>query len=199
MSTYVHRIVQVKVSDKWETVKIYSDYNKKEHHFYDDEDKSAKEKEFEYVTSLPLALNNIRLEDINNYSDNLIGLRGDLYSKFSSQTWDETCPKKEDWQYNHCWATLAQLESWESELTDTFFREMENAYSNTKLEQILSILKKEEYNQHEDYLDNVNELKEEYFWDILSLDSMISTAYIVAQQTYNIYNTNNIRILFYYD
>ena len=199
MSTYVHRIVQVKVSDKWETVKIYSDYYKKEHHFYDDEDKSAKEKEFEYVKSLPLTLNNIWLEDINNYSDNLIGLRGDLYSKFGSQTWDDTCPKKEDWQYNHCWATLSQLESWESELTDTFFREMENAYSNTKLEQILSILKKEEYNQHEDYLDNVNELKEEYFWDILSLDSMISTAYIIAQQTYDIYDTNNIRILFYYD
>lgn len=199
MSTYVHRIVQVKVSDKWETVKIYSDYYKKEHHFYDDEDKSAKEKEFEYVKSLPLTLNNIWLEDINNYSDNLIGLRGDLYSKFGSQTWDDTCPKKEDWQYNHCWATLAQLESWESELTDTFFREIENAYSNTKLEQILSILKKEEYNQHEDYLDNVNEIKEEYFWDILSLDSMISTAYIIAQQTYDIYDTNNIRILFYYD
>ena len=168
MSTHVHRIVQVKVSDKWETVKIYADYNKKEHYYHD-------------------------------YCDNLSGLRMELYNRFSSQTWDESCPKKKEWQYNYCWATLDQLESWESELTNKFFEEMKDAYSNIKLEQILAILKNEEYNPTDSYWNQVDEIKEDYFWDIFVLSNMIHTAYIVAKQIYDIYSTNNIRILFYYD
>ena len=168
MSTHVHRIVQVKVSDKWETVKIYADYNKMEHCYYD-------------------------------YCDNLSGLRMELYNRFSSQTWDESCPEKQAWQYNYCWATLDQLESWESELTNKFFEEMKDAYSNIKLEQILAILKNEEYNQTNSYWNKVDEIKEDYFWDIFVLSSMIHTAFIIATQIYNIYSTNNIRILFYYD
>ena len=40
------------------------------------------------------------------------------------------------------------------------------------------------------------------FWFVIALfvlSNMIHTAYIVAKQIYDIYNTNNIRILFYYD
>ncbi len=165
MSTYVHRIIQVKVSDKWETAKVYTEDRK----------------------------------NINNYSDNLIGLRYELQNRFRDQLWDNSCPKKEDWQYNHCWATLDQLESWESELTDKFFEAMKNAYSDTKLDQIISILNKEEYNQPEEYYDRVNEIKEDYLWNIISLNNIINAAYIVAVQVYDIYNTKNIRILFYYD
>ena len=165
MSTYVHRIIQVKVSDKWETAKVYTEDHK----------------------------------NINNYSDNLTGLRYELQNRFRDQLWDNSCPKKEDWQYNHCWATLDQLESWESELTDEFFEAMKNAYSDTKLDQIISILNKEEYNQSEEYYDRVNEIKEDYLWDIISLNNIINAAYIVAVQVYDIYNTKNIRILFYYD
>ena len=165
MSTYVHRIIQVRVSDKWETAKVYTEDHK----------------------------------NINNYSDNLIGLRYELQNRFRDQLWDDSCPKKEDWQYNHCWATLDQLEAWESELTNKFFEEMKDAYSNTKLEQILAILKNEEYNPTDSYWNQVDEIKEDYFWDIFVLSNMIHTAYIVAKQIYDIYNTNNIRILFYYD
>ena len=165
MSTYVHRIIQVRVSDKWETAKVYTEDHK----------------------------------NINNYSDNLIGLRYELQNRFRDQLWDDSCPKKEDWQYNHCWATLDQLEAWESELTNKFFEEMKDAYSNTKLEQILAILKNEEYNPTDSYWNQVDEIKEDYFWDIFVLSNMIHTAYIVAEQIYEIYNTNNIRILFYYD
>lgn len=165
MSTYVHRIIQVKVSDKWETAKVYTEDHK----------------------------------NINNYSDNLIGLRYELQNRFRDQLWDNSCPKKEDWQYNHCWATLDQLESWESELTNKFFEEMKDAYSNIKLEQILAILKNEEYNPTNSYWNKVDEIKEDYFWDIFVLSSMIHTAFIIAAQIYNIYNTNNIRILFYYE
>lgn len=165
MSTYVHRIIQVKVSDKWETAKVYTEDHK----------------------------------NINNYSDNLIGLRYELQNRFRDQLWDNSCPKKEDWQYNHCWATLDQLESWESELTNKFFEEMKDAYSNIKLEQILAILKNEEYNPTNSYWNKVDEIKEDYFWDIFVLSSMIHTAFIIAAQIYNIYNANNIRILFYYE
>lgn len=165
MSTYVHRIIQVKVSDKWETAKVYTEDHK----------------------------------NINNYSDNLIGLRYELQNRFRDQLWDDSCPKKEDWQYNHCWATLDQLESWESELTNKFFEEMKDAYSNIKLEQILAILKNEEYNPTNSYWNKVDEIKEDYFWDIFVLSSMIHTAFIIAAQIYNIYNANNIRILFYYE
>ena len=198
MSTYVHRIVQVKVSDKWETVKIYADYNKREHYYFDDDSNTAEEKKALHIASLP-KINDIPLENINDYCDNLVGLRYDLFNRFSSQTWDDTCHKKEGYQYNHCWATLDQLESWESELTNKFFEEMKDAYSNTKLEQILAILKNEEYNPTDSYWNQVDEIKEDYFWDIFVLSNMIHTAYIVAKQIYDIYNTNNIRILFYYD
>lgn len=200
MSTYVHRIVQVKVSQKWETIKIYADYSKRKHYFYDDEDKSAKEKEFEYVVSLPITLQNtMYLEDINNYCDNLIGLREDLYNRFRSQTWDDTYLGKKEYHYNHCWATLSQLESWESELTNKFFNEMKDVYRDSKLDEILSILKKLKFNPTNDYFDKTDEIKENYFYDILSLDSMIHTAYAIASQAYDIYNTDNIRILFYYE
>ena len=198
MSTYVHRIVQVKVSDKWETVKIYADYNKREHYYFDDDSNTAEEKKALHIASLP-KINDIPLENINDYCDNLVWLRYSLFNRFSSQTWDDTCPKKEGYQYNHCWATLDQLESWESELTNKFFEEMKDAYSNTKLEQILAILKNEEYNPTDSYWNQVDEIKEDYFWDIFVLSNMIHTAYIVAKQIYDIYNTNNIRILFYYD
>ena len=200
MSTYVHRIVQVKVSDKWETVKIYADYNKREHYYFDDDSNTAEEKKSFHIASLPKINDNLTpLENINNYCDNLVSLRAELYDRFSSQTWDDTCPKKEEWQYNHCWATLDQLESWESELTNKFFEEMKDAYSNTKLEQILAILKNEEYNPTDSYWNQVDEIKEDYFCDIFVLSNMIHTAYIIAEQIYEIYNTNNIRILFYYD
>ena len=112
--------------------------------------------------------NDIPLENINDYCDNLVGLRYDLFNRFSSQTWDDTCPKKEGYQYNHCWATLDQLDSWELELTNKFFEEMKDAYSNTKLEQILAILKNEEYNPTDSYWNRVDEIKEDYFWDIFA-------------------------------
>ena len=93
MSTYVHRIVQVKVSDKWETVKIYADYNEREYYYFDDDSNRAEEKKALYIASLP-KINDIPLENINDYCDNLVGLRYDLFNRFSSQTWDDTCPKK---------------------------------------------------------------------------------------------------------
>ena len=159
MSTYVHRIVQVKVSDKWETVKIYTG----------DTD---------------------NLKDINDYCDNLCGLRGELYRRFEDQPWDSDCPDKELDSYNHCWAT---------ELNNKFFKEMRNAYIENKLNEILAILKKESFCSEDEYYDKVNEIKEYYYYDFLTLISMINIAYTIAEQTHGIYNLNDIRILFYYD
>ena len=75
---------------------------------------------------------------------------------------------------------------------------MENAYKDNKLEEILSILKKEEFISNDEYLNRVDEIKEEYYWDFLTINQMVSTAYVLAK-FYNIYNIENIRILFYYD
>ena len=193
MSTYVHRIVQVKVSDKWETVKVYTDYSDKKHIFKD------KIEEFNYKTSLPITLNSIYLENINDYCDNLCGLRDELYRRFEDQPWDSDCPNKEIDSYNHCWATLKQLDAWATELNNKFFEEMKNAYTDNKLNEILAILKKESFCPEDEYYDKVEEIKEYYYWDFLTLNNMINTAYTLVQQTHDIYNTNDIRILFYYD
>lgn len=167
MSTYVNRIVQVKVDNKWKTIKLYTG----------DPD---------------------NLKNINDYCDNLCSLRYELYQRFQYQPWDEFCPEQPPESFNLCWATLAQLDDWAAELNNAFFKEMENAYKDNKLEEILSILKKEEFSSNDEYLNRVDEIKEEYYWDFLTINQMVSTAYVLAK-FYNIYDIENIRILFYYD
>lgn len=166
MSTYVHRIVQVKIDDKWETIKLY--------------------------TGDPGNLKNV-----NDYCDNLCSLRYELYQRFQLQSWDEFCPKQPPESFNLCWATLDQLDDWATELNNAFFNEMKSAYRDNRLEEILSILKKETF-IYDDYTDRVDEIKEEYYWDFLTINQMVSTAYVLAK-FYNVYDIENIRILFYYD
>lgn len=76
---------------------------------------------------------------------------------------------------------------------------MKNAYIENKLNEILAILKKESFCPEDEYYDKVDEIKEYYYYDFLTLNNMINTAYTLVQQTHDIYDINDIRILFYYD